>query len=142
MILNQIPLLNDTTDQTLDVSIEDTPYTLRVLWNEKHKYFSLSISEIDGFILLENIKLVNNFALVQRFRRLAFKGELFFVRKDGKDLMPTDLSDLDRFALYYYDAETPVNYPALATVLGASQTVWDDGFTIWRDEFGNLVNWI
>ena len=84
MILNEIPLSPSSADQTLDVTLDNVPYTLRVLWNERGGYFSLTVSYRDGEAILTNIKMVNNFPLVKRFQRLEMAGELYFLHKGGQ----------------------------------------------------------
>lgn len=107
----EIPLMPDVSDQTVDVTLEDVPYQFRVLWNERFGYFSLSVKEIGGDDLLTNVKMVNDFPLVGRFRKLALKGDLLFVHRAGKSYRPT-YSDLGRdYGLFYYDSESPPDYP-------------------------------
>jgi len=139
MILLEIPLQTQSADQTLNVTLADVPYTLRVLWNERFQYFALSISELDGDIILANIKMVNNYPLIKRFQKLPFAGDLYFVHKGGKTTRPTfDELGID-YCLYYYDTEILPTYPQPATPIGATQSVWDMGNTIWDS---GTSNWI
>ena len=111
-IFFEIPLLKKTADQTLDVAIADVPYTIRVLWNERFQYFSLSISEKGGDPILTNVKMVQNYPLVSIYRRLTFAGDLYFLHHAGKTYRPgyDDLGGTG-YGLFYYDPETPVSYP-------------------------------
>lgn len=111
-IFFEIPLLEKTADQTLDVTIAEVPYTLRVLWNERFQYFSLSISEKGGDAILTNVKMVQNFPLVRHYRRLPFAGDLYFLHHAGKVTRPTydDLGPTG-YGLFYYDPETLIEYP-------------------------------
>jgi len=111
MILLEIPLVTSVTDQTLNVTLDNVPYTLRVLWNERFQYFALSINERDGDVILDNIKMVNNYPLVKRFQKLVMKGDLYLLHKGGKTVRPTFESLGTDYGLYYYDAETPIVYP-------------------------------
>lgn len=107
----EIPLVPDSADQTVDVTLEDIPYTFRVLWNERFGYFSLTIRESDSEDLLTNIKMVNNYPLVGRYQKLALKGDLYFIHRGGKINRPI-YSDIGRdYGLFYYDPETPPDYP-------------------------------
>lgn len=111
-ILFEIPLIAGTADQTLDVSILDVPYTMRIVWNERFKYFSLTIRERGGDDILTNVKMVPYFPLVQVYRKLPFPGDLYFIHRAGLRYRP-EFEDIggDKYGLYYYDAETPIIYP-------------------------------
>lgn len=102
MILLEIALIN-SPDQVFDVTLDEVPYTFRVLYNDRFDYFSLTISEKDGEALLSNIKMVNNSPLVGAYKRLPFAGDLFFLHKGGKTTRPT-LDDIGvNYNLYYFD---------------------------------------
>lgn len=112
MILERIPLLGDTVDQDLDITLENQPFSLRVLWNTRFEYFSLTLRERDGDDLLTNIKMVNNYPLISRFRVWTLNGDFYFLSRSGKNLRPTyeDLAT-GEYQLYYFNPETPPNYP-------------------------------
>jgi len=131
MILQEIPLLAGSADQSLDVTLDNVPYTLRVLWNERFGYWSLSIAYRDGEDILTNIKMVNNWPLVKRFQRLDMAGELFFLHKAGKTYRPTYDDVGNEYGLYYYDPETVVDLPKPITPRGSTQSIWDGGNSIW-----------
>lgn len=111
-IFFEIPVLEKTADQTLDVTIAEAPYTMRILWNERLKYFSLTISEKGGDAILTNVKMVPNYPLVGLYKRLPFSGDLFFLHHAGKSYRP-EYDDLGgvAYGLFYYDPETPITYP-------------------------------
>lgn len=112
MILNEIPLIAGQADQTLDVTLDGNPYTLRILWNTRFEYFSLSISEKDGDTILTNIKMVNNYPLLKRFKRLPMDGDLYFIHRGGATYRPTfDDIGTNTYGLYYYDAQGATDYP-------------------------------
>lgn len=111
MILLEIPLQKNSADQTADIVLDSIPYTIRVLWNERFGYFSLSVSERDGTAILTNIKMVNNYPLVGRFKRLKIKGDLYFIHRGGKTYRPTYDDIGNDYGLFYYDAQTPISYP-------------------------------
>lgn len=103
----KIPLLAETTDQLVYVELDGNPYVLRVLWNERFGYFSLSVLEADLNPILTNIKMVKNYPLTRRFKdlRLPF-GSFFFVQEKGNAIRP-GYSDLaTNFNLYYIEADT------------------------------------
>ena len=143
MILQEIPLLAGYADQTADVTIAGEPYTIRMLWNERFGYWSLSLSERDGNELLTNIKCVNNYPLVSRYRKTTFAGDLFFVHRGGKTYRPTYDDVGDRYGLFYYDPEEAKEYPTPLSAVGFISSIWDNGTTQWDvvDDVGTSV-WI
>ena len=107
-IIEKIPLQPDTSDQLLNLELGGNPYLLRVLWNERFQYFSLSIKTIDDEPIITNIKMVKNYPLIQRFRDTRLPpGEIYFVKERGKLDRP-DYESIGRneFALYYYEADS------------------------------------
>lgn len=137
----KIPLLAETSDQVVYVELDGNPYVIRVLWNERFGYFSLSISEADQTPILVNIKMVKNFPLTRRFQdlRLPF-GSLFFVQEKGNAARP-GYSDLaTNCNLYYIEPDTvitaqqvheQVSTPLLGTIWDSGFTTWDTGETLW-----------
>jgi len=109
MILQEIPLIAGAPDQTVDVTLDGVPYTLRVLWNERFGYWSLSIYYRDGDAILLNIKMVNNYPLVKRFARLSMKGDLYFLNRAGLTYRPGFDDVGGQYGLFYYDPETVTN---------------------------------
>lgn len=135
MILAEIPLLPDTTDQLIDVVFSDNPYTLRVLWNEIGGYFSLSVYERDGLVILENIKMVKNHALIGRFKdtRLPI-GELFFIDNKNKNprALYTSIGTGDYSLVYYVpDVIAVVESVVVTAVAAVSGSLWDSGLSVW-----------
>ena len=116
-LIQKIPLLADTTDQRLTVELGGNPYILRVLWNERFEYFSLSVHTAADEPLLTNVKMVRDHPLIGRFKdtRLPF-GDLYLVRGKGSADRP-GYADLGGSCnLFYYE---PDPSPA------AGSTVWD-----------------
>ena len=110
MILEEIPLSSDTTDQTIDVVLSGEPYTLRILWNELFGYFSLSVLERAGDVIVENIKMVPNYPLIGRFKDIRLPvGDLYFYNEQAIEsgIRPsyfsigTDATET-KFGLLYY----------------------------------------
>jgi hypothetical protein len=120
MIIYEIPLLPNTADQTLDIAIEGVPYTLRVLWNERFQFFTLSIRERGGEDIMTGIKLVPYAPLVGNYRRLPFKGDLYFIHRTGKTYRP-GFEDIggNAYGLFYYDPEVVPVYPLPLEPAGA-----------------------
>jgi len=144
MQLLKIPLLTSTTDQFLDVTINDNPYTLRVLWNERFGYFSLSINDLNGDPILTNIKMVKNYPLTGRYKdtRLPNQngGDFYLIQERGNADRPGYNSLGSEFALYFYEPdavvsesapEVSVSEPVLGTIWDSGLTEWDGGDTLW-----------
>lgn len=134
MQLLKIPLLEQTTDQTLDVTINDNPYTLRVLWNERFGYFSLSVLDLDGSDILTNVKMISNWPLTERFKDQRLPaGSFYFIRERGRKAY-ADYDALEtEFGLYYYepDAKAPAAAPVLDVSAPVIGSIWDSGLSEW-----------
>ena len=112
MVLFEIPLIPNSADQTLDMVIEDVPYTFRILWNERFQYFSLSISEKGGEDIITNTKMVSDYPLIRSEYAFPFNGNFYFIHRGGKTYRPSfdDIGN-DTYGLFYYDDEIPAVYP-------------------------------
>ena len=142
MILEEIPLLPDTTDQLVDVVLSDNPYTLRVLWNETFGYFSLSVFEREGAVIFENIKMVKNYPLIKRFKDTRLPvGELYFI--DNKNKNPRALYSsigTNDYSLMYFVPEvvTSVESVVITAAPAVSGSIWDSGLTVFD---GGASSW-
>lgn len=126
MILEEIPLLSNEPDQTASITLAGTPYTLRMLWNERFGYWSLTLSEREGDALLTNIKCVTNYPLISRYQKTLFDGDLFFVHRGGKSYRPTfDDVGGDTYGLFYYDPQSEKQYPTPLSAVGYLSSIWD-----------------
>lgn len=133
-LIQKIPLQPETTDQLVSVELDGNPYILRVLWNERFGYFTLSIMEANEAPLLTNVKMVKNYPLIGRFKNelLPF-GDLYFIQEKGSSARP-GYSDLGvTFGLYYYEAEAVVTAQPVRQQIGEAVigTVWDSGLSTW-----------
>lgn len=133
-LIQKIPLQPETTDQLVSVELDGNPYILRVLWNERFAYFTLSIMEANESPLLTNVKMVKNYPLIGRFKNelLPF-GDLYFIQEKGSAARP-GYSDLGvTFGLYYYEADTVVTAQPVRQQIGEAVigTVWDSGLSTW-----------
>ena len=138
-ILVEIPILPQVADQTLNVTLDNEPYTLRLVYNVRFDFFSLSIAEKDGDNLISGIKAVHNYPLINRFQKTKFKGDIYLLHKGGKDIRPTFDTVGIEFGLYYYDAELPDDFPTHNIALGSTMSVWDGGNSIWDSGTSNWV---
>ena len=133
MLIQKIPLLQTTADQTLEIEIGGSPYILRVMWNERFGYFSLSISTADDEPILTNIKMVKNYPLIGRFKNtLLPDGDFIFLQEKGTIGRP-GYDDLEtNYGLYYYEMESAtVDAVSLEPPAALIGTTWDSGTTLW-----------
>jgi len=134
MILAEIPLLPDTTDQLVDVVLSDNPYTLRILWNEKYGYFSLSIYARDGAVILENIKMVKNYPLIGRFKNTLLPiGDLYFIDNKNKHsrALYESVGTGDYSLVYYVPDVVASEVVVITPVAAISGSIWDSGLSVW-----------
>ncbi|MGL6011263.1 MAG: phage baseplate plug family protein [Shewanella oncorhynchi] len=141
MIVERIPVLSETSDQLIEVVLDDRPFILRVMWNERCGYFSLSVLEADSTPIVQNIKMVKNFPLVKRFADSRLPtGDLYFIQENGKTIRP-EYSELgESYALYYYVPDkTVTTTPVVSSVeIPLIGTIWDSGFSTWD---GGMTLW-
>jgi len=109
MTIQKIPLFPQTSDQTLTVELDGNPYGVRVTWNERFGYWSLSLYTVAGDPLVEGIKMVTNYDLTSRFKdeRMPY-GALYFVREKGPYKRPGYDDLAVTHALYYYSPDSVV----------------------------------
>lgn len=140
-LIQKIPLQAETTDQLVSIELDGNPYILRVLWNERFGYFSLSVNAADDTPILTNIKMVKNYPLIGRFKSdLLPAGDIYFVQEKGNADRP-GYSDLAvNFGLYYYEADAVVTAQpvrqavpeaVVGTVWDSNLSTWDTGSTLW-----------
>ena len=134
MILEEIPLIADAPDQLLDVVLSGNPYTLRVLWNETHGYWALSIYEREGDVILSNIKMVKDYPLIGRFKDTRLpEGEIYFIDTKGKNTRPLfeSIGTGDHVLIYHVpDAVTTTEQTVITATAPVSGSIWDSGLTV------------
>lgn len=140
-LIQKIPLQPNTTDQLVSVELDGNPYILRVLWNERFGYFSLSVLTADEQPILTNVKMVKNYPLIGRFKNtLLPTGDLYFVQEKGNALRPGYSDIALNFGLYYYEADAvvtaqpvrlQVGEAVVGTVWDSNLSTWDTGSTLW-----------
>lgn len=140
-LLQKIPLIPDSADQILSIVLDDNPYKLRVIWNERFGYFSLSIYTADDAPILLNIKMVKNYPLTDKFANTLLPfGVFFFVQESSQNERPT-FEDLGGgYNLYYYEPDIAIAAtgvvgevvePLIGTIWDSGMTTWDSGDTTW-----------
>lgn len=140
-LIQRIPLLPETTDQLVSVELDGNPYILRVLWNERFGYFTLSVSTADETPILTNVKMVKNYPLTARYKDVLLpRGSLYFIQEKGTAERP-GYSDLAvNFGLYYVEDEPVVTAQpvrnlipevVVGTLWDSQLSEWDSGDTVW-----------
>ena len=140
-LLQKIPLFAQTADQILTIELGGNPYILRVLWNERYGYFSLSISTSDNVPILTNIKMVKNYNLTSRFKDpfLPF-GDFYFIHEKGIVDRPTYDDLAVTCNLYYYEPDVeavPVQVleqvapPVIGSIWDSGLSTFDSGSSLW-----------
>ncbi|MGN6702934.1 MAG: phage baseplate plug family protein [Burkholderiaceae bacterium] len=120
MILEEIPLIPGEADQTADIVLGGKPFSIRVTWNDRGEFWTLTISQRGGDPIIAGVKLVERFPLTGRLYLLGLAGDLYFAHRGGKSYRP-GFDDLGAaFGLFYYDSETPpvLPVPLSPTVAG------------------------
>lgn len=140
-LLQKIQLLPDSSDQTFNVELGGNPYILRVLWNERYGYFSLSINTADDVPILTNIKMVKNYDLTSRFKdlRLPYGGLYFIHEKGNSNRCGYDEIGIN-YNLYYYEPDADeavvqvfeqVAVPEIGSAWDSLLSEWDGGSSLW-----------
>lgn len=140
-LLQKIQLLSDSSDQTFNIELGGNPYIIRVLWNERYGYFSLSINTADDSPILTNIKMVKNYDLTSRFKDLRLPvGGLYFVQEKGNsDRCGYDEIGIN-YNLYYYEPDADeevvqvfeqVSMPVIGSAWDSLLSEWDGGSSLW-----------
>lgn len=135
-----IPLTSGLADQYVTVELSGNPYRLRVLWNERGGYYSLSIYTVAGVAIVLGQKMVKNYPLMETHANdLLPDGELYYVLDAKRRPTFDDLATAGN--LYYVADGTPeailpstVMIEAdeqLGTTWDSSLTTWDGGDTTW-----------
>lgn len=133
-LLQRIPLTPELTDQTLTIELDGNPYELRVLWNERFGYFTLSVTTIDGDPILTNVKMVKNYPLTVRYKNTLLPfGSFYFVQEKGKSDKAAYEDLGTNYGLYYFELDAvptaqPVRERVVEAIVGS---IWDSGFSDW-----------
>lgn len=101
----EIRPLQGETDQWIDEVFDDLPVSLRIKWNERFQYFTLSIFHRNRNVIVEGIKLLRDHPLVGKLQLTEFPGELLCVRNYGSREKPDFFSFPDEFSIYYLGAD-------------------------------------
>ena len=54
-----------------DIALEGRLYRMQIMWNSRHEFWTLNISDNQGNQILRGIKLVINYELIRRYKKEA-----------------------------------------------------------------------
>ncbi|QAX92343.1 structural protein [Pantoea phage vB_PagM_LIET2] len=97
--------LKGETDQWIDETFGATPVSLRIKWNERFQFFTVSIYDRQRAPLIEGIKLSRDYPLIHTYQLPGIDGELYCYRSYGDKEKPAFDSFPDEFFLVYIDAD-------------------------------------
>lgn len=96
------------TDQTIHDTLDGVPVTLRIIWNERFKYWTMSIYDRQQAAIITGVKLVRDYPLISRFNLSQLAGDFIFYRVSG----PDDEASFDSLGVDYelvYLSEVEIN---------------------------------
>lgn len=129
-------LTPDTPDQVFSVTLGGNPYRVRVTWNERFGYWSLSLMEADETPIVMGLKMVENYLLLAHVEddRLP-TGDLILVRENGAPGRPLFDELGVNLGLYYVEPDVVVRSRAVKVITAATITplgsLWDSGLSVW-----------
>jgi hypothetical protein len=97
--------LKAETDQWIDEVFGSTPVSLRIKWNQRFEYFTISIYDRQRAPIIEGVKLVRDTPLLTRYQLPGIDGMLSCWRSYGDKEKPAFDSFPDEFTLIYFDAD-------------------------------------
>ncbi|SEQ64648.1 hypothetical protein SAMN05216522_10519 [Rosenbergiella nectarea] len=100
-----IGLQSGLADQTSELAIGSETMTLRVKWNQRFNFWSLSLYDRESSIIIGGIRMVRDAPLLQNLRVPNIDGEFIFIRQFG-DKAEADFNSLGNdFVLVYITRE-------------------------------------
>lgn len=87
--------------QSTDFTIDNQTFTIRVKWNQRFSFWSMSLYNRESALIIGGIRLVENTPLIGFLSLKYFDGDFFFVRNYG-DKTPPDFDAIGGdFSLIY-----------------------------------------
>ena len=132
----KIQLTRDTPDQVFSVTLGGNPYRVRVTWNERFGYWSLSLMEADETPIVMGIKMVENYLLLAHVEDDSLPtGDFILVRENGSPGRPLFDELGVNLGLYYVEPDVAVRSRAVKVITAATITplgsLWDSGLSEW-----------
>lgn len=85
-------------DQTLHATLDGQPVTIRLLWNERFKHWTMNLSDRQGAPIIAGVRLTRDYPLISRFNLSSLAGDFIFYRLSGSKVS----ADFDSIG-YDYD---------------------------------------
>lgn len=73
------------TDQTIHETLDGVPVTIRIIWNERFKYWTMNLYDRQLEAIITGVKLVRDYPLISRFNLSQLAGDFIFYRVSGED---------------------------------------------------------
>ena len=134
--LYKLAVSTETPDQVFSTTLSGNPYRIRLTWNVRFGYWSLSLFEADETPIFQGIKLVENYPLMMRYQDTRLPtGQLMAIRESGTNTRP-GFDELGvNVNLYYYEPDAIASAPAINVIAAETTatigTLWDSGLTEW-----------
>lgn len=61
---------SDTASFTQEVTLDGTPFNLKLVFNTRGEFWTLSISDVENVVIVSGIKLVLDFALLTAYQHI------------------------------------------------------------------------
>lgn len=104
MSLLEIPTRKDLPIYHYTVTLDGTTYQLRYTWNDRMSKWFVSVSDAGGTALIDNVPLVANWPIIDRFRVLGQPlGSLVVFDSSLQNLDPARFDLGDRVRMFYLE---------------------------------------
>lgn len=82
-----IPFFNEHTSFSMEVSLEEKPYSFLFTYNARGDFWTMSMFDLEANLILAGIKVVINYELISIFNHLEIpKGFIFTLDTTRKEL--------------------------------------------------------
>lgn len=102
-----IPVRNDPSHE-LSIVLNGISYTLKFIWNTRFEYWSMNISDRDKNPIIQGIKIVPNYALIDQITIVNIpNGDFYAVRSEpeSKEVIGIDSFSSGVFQLLFLTEE-------------------------------------
>lgn len=92
-------------DQTADIAIGNQTYTIRVKWNERFEFWSMSIYDREAGPIATGIRMVRDYPMISHLSLSQFDGDFVFLRTFGDKDAPAFESLGGDYTLIYVSGD-------------------------------------
>ncbi len=103
--MNIIPHISDQLYFTVTVTLDGVTYELEYNWNHRCGFWSITVSDSAGNVLIAGVKIVLEFDLFKRYSKTALPKGLFIAIRDGLDKAKLRFDELGKNANIIYVTE-------------------------------------